>query len=342
MKILLIQLRAIGDVVCTTPAIAYTRAAYPNATIDFLVEPISAPLLQTNPHLNEVLVYDKKHPAAEIRRVRARRYDAVIDFMNNPRTGALTAFSGARWRVGFERSIRRFLYSLPVRPALEPEYVPLRRIKLIQAWLRDQGVPLPKLENVRPSIVLSSDDEAFANNWIKSERLEGRRLVIMLPIHKHAICRWRPEGFRAVARQLSAISGVRVYLGWGPGEETALREVAHGIENIVGFCPPAELRQIGAIYKRASLVLANNSGSMHLAVAVGTPTATIYGPTRPIDWSPSYCPEASNGRDAVLIAPEVACLGCRLKECPVGHLCMTYLSEKTVSAAATELLSASA
>ena len=101
MRILLIQPRAIGDVLCTTPIINYLKKAIPDARIDFLVEPLGKALLETHPGLNEVLIYDKKKAFQEILRVHRRRYDTVLDFMNNPRTAYLTAFSGASWRVGF-------------------------------------------------------------------------------------------------------------------------------------------------------------------------------------------------------------------------------------------------
>jgi ADP-heptose:LPS heptosyltransferase len=98
------------------------------------------------------------------------------------------------------------------------------------------------------------------------------------------------------------------------------------------------MRQMGAIFKNARLLVTNDSGAMHLAVAVDTPTVTIYGPTRPIDWNPSLTKEAPKNHDVALTAENVDCLGCHRDSCPVGHLCMTKLDEKTVMEAVNKIL----
>ena len=337
MRILVIQLRAIGDVLCATPVVSYLKQVLPDASVDFLVEPVSRSLIETHPGLNEVLVYDKTRGWNEIKRVRSKRYDAVLDFMNNPRTAYLTAFSGARWRVGFRRSVRTLAYNVPVSVPEEPEYVPKRRIRMADAWLSGMGISSQTPATVRPALHLSEEDEQHADQWIKKENLEGKKFVVLMPVHKHAICRWRPEGFRSVGLNL-AQSGYRVYVAWGPGEETLAQEIRAGHENVLLPRPPDDLRKFAAVLKRSALLLANNSGSMHLAVSVGTPTVTIYGPTRAIDWNPSLAKEADNGNDLVVEAADVACLGCRLKDCPVGHLCMTHLDERTVLNACRTLL----
>ena len=97
-RILVIQLRRIGDVILTTPAVAALKARWPRAELDFLVEPAGAEALAGNPHIHELIVYRARGPLGALpwlRRVRRKRYDWVIDFMGNPRTAFLTSFSGA-------------------------------------------------------------------------------------------------------------------------------------------------------------------------------------------------------------------------------------------------------
>src|SRR5260221_4200370 len=98
-RILIIQLRRIGDVVFTLPVIGALRERFPRAQIDFLVEPPSDQLVRRHSGLSETLVYEKDRPAAWLWKIRARRYDWVLDFHSNGRTLWLSFFSGARVRA---------------------------------------------------------------------------------------------------------------------------------------------------------------------------------------------------------------------------------------------------
>jgi ADP-heptose:LPS heptosyltransferase len=337
MKILLIQLRSIGDVVCMGPAIKQLRDALPKATIDFLVEPASFPIVEKNPHLNTVLVYDKKTHFSELRRIRSRGYDAVLDFMSNPRTTAIALTSGAKWRAAFKVGPRSLLYNVRVAGLAVPEYVPKRRVRLVQEFLSKIGVTPVWPASFTPELFLTDDDKRFADDWLKKEGVAEKSFAVIAPVHKHAICRWRPEGFKAVAGDLVK-KGLRVYVMWGPGEDALLKELTADYRDQIGFLPPNDLRKIAAVLQKARLFVANNSGSMHMAVAVGTPTVTIYGPTRAVDWNPASADPAESKRHVAMMAANVACLGCRLKTCPVGHLCMTELKEKTVIQAVSGLI----
>ena len=144
MRILIVQLRRVGDILLTTPVAPYLRQAIPGASVDFLCEPMGKTVLETNPHLSNVLIYDRKHALREIARVRSRKYDAVLDFLNNPRSAHLTAASGARWRVGFKNGFwGSVCYNVAAPVPKEPEYVPSRKLRLVRFWLETAGIPAP-------------------------------------------------------------------------------------------------------------------------------------------------------------------------------------------------------
>ena len=98
MKILLIKLRAIGDIILSTPVIENLRLEYPQAKIDVLVEKFAMPVLESNPFINKILVFDKKIDSSFglIKKVRNEKYDLVIDLFGNPRTALITFLSGAK------------------------------------------------------------------------------------------------------------------------------------------------------------------------------------------------------------------------------------------------------
>jgi len=335
MRILVLQLRRIGDILLTTPVLSYLKSAVPGAEVDFLAEPMGKTVLETHPKLDGLLIYDRAHPVRQISIVRRRRYDVVIDFMNNPRSSYLTALSGARWKVGFNTGARSALYNVAPPVPTEPEYVPMRKLRLARAWLQAAGLPAPEPESIRPELFLADADKAFAAEWIRKEGLASGSYAVLAPAHRHPIRAWRAEGFRAVALALKQ-KGIRPFLAWGPGEEGVMQAVRAGHDTEIGLLPLTTLRQMAAIFAKARLVVTNDSGAMHLAVAAGSPTVTIYGPTRPVDWNPSMA--GAGPRDRAINAQGVPCLGCHLLTCPVGHICMTELPEARVIAACESVI----
>lgn len=333
MKILLIQLRRIGDIIMTTPAVRLLRQSFPQATIDYLTEPMGKAILDGNPHLDEVLIYDRKHGLRQILEARKRRYDAVVDFMGNPRTALLTGLSRAEKKVGFRHSGRTLYYNLRVPIPKEPEYVASRKMKLAEALMAAAEGAHPESPSPVPEVFLTRDDQAFADTWMREERLGQTPFVVMAPVHRHAVRQWRGEGFRHVALQLVHKKNLRVYLAWGPSEKEIVEKIREGHEEAIGLLPSTRFREMGAIIKKAKFVVTNDSGAMHLSVSMGTPTVTIYGPTRPIDWNPSLSGGNNQEKHTAVTAPDVACLGCHYGACPVGHLCMKHLSADHVLAA---------
>ncbi|MFN0118706.1 MAG: glycosyltransferase family 9 protein [Elusimicrobiota bacterium] len=336
MKILIIQLRRIGDILLTTPAVSFLRKKFPEAQIDFLCESMGLEVLKNNPYLNDILIYDKNKPLEQIRIVRQKKYDVIFDFLNNPRTSYLSALSGAKETVGFNSSFRSFLYKKRIPVPKAPEYVPKRKIRMIQEWL---GETEQTTDPLTPQLFLINEDEKFALDWMKKENLTSKSFTILVPAHRHPIRAWKGSGFREVGLDLVDRRKEKVFLAWGPGEEDVIAKVRQGIESKLPILPPTHLRQMAAIFKEAKLVVTNDSGAMHLAVAVKVPTVTIYGPTRPIDWNPSLSGDVEAGRiHKVINLIELDCLGCHLSVCPIGHLCMENLNEKKVLEKVDQLL----
>lgn len=336
MKVLIVQLRRIGDILLTTPVIAHLKKSYPGTSVHFLTEPMGRQVLETNPNVDRVWVYDRKRPWEMIQHVRAEHYDAVLDFMNNPRTAVLTLLSGARWRVGWRHGFRRVFYNMTVPVPKEPEYVPVRKLRMLRAWMDAAGLKSGEPHTIRPELVLAPNDEAIAQKWMRSENVKDGEFVVLAPAHRHPIRSWRKDGFHNVGIKIAGKYQKRVYLAWGPGEESWMTDVRRGAENVIGLLPMTTMREMAAIFKHAALVVTNDSGAMHTAVAVGTPTVTIYGPTRPIDWNPSLAGQGPD--DIALNASELDCLGCHLDSCPIGHLCMKNLPDERVLAACEKIL----
>jgi len=137
-KILLIQLRRIGDVLMCTPALRALRSRYEDSHIAFLTEKESSDLLSLNPYLNELIVLDKeryKNPFYSVKKiwkVRKTSFDLVIDFFGNPRSAYFSFISGAKHRVGYDYPPRRYFYNMVIKDDKTPKYAAQTRLDVLK------------------------------------------------------------------------------------------------------------------------------------------------------------------------------------------------------------------
>ena len=318
-RILVIKLRAVGDVLLSTIVTKNLRLAYPLAQIHYLTERPSLDVLKGNPFVDDVLVYDRETMSgpALIRAVRHGRYDVVIDLFGNPRTALLTRLSGARQRVGFRFRGRTYAYNIVV----EPRGNMVHNTEFNLDALGALGVAIQDR-----SIYFSFDDgdARYVESFLPPGFARGSFVVCINSGGGWYTKRWGLERFAALADTLVEEYGARIVLPWGPGQLPEAEEIRKAMTRDAFIPPATTLCQLGALLKRCSIVVSNDSGPMHIAAAVGTPVLGIYGPTDPLLQGPY-------GDNHVVVRNEgLDCLGCNLTSCPIGHPCMLGLSVETV------------
>jgi len=294
-RILLIQLRAIGDVILTTPAIRVLKRHFPEAQIDFLTNAAPAEVLQNNPHLQEVLIYpySQKDAIGLLRyasHLRRKQYDVVIDFLGTPATALLTRFSGASVRLGYRLRFRRMAYTHYEIGYRGDIYNPLTKFSLLRPLGIDE-------EELAPEIFVSAAADQWAEEYFVQAGLANQAVIALAPQAKRLVRRWPAEGFATVANWLQS-QGHRVILIWAPGERDYVQAVADKIQPQPLLSPPTSLMQLAALLKRCRLLVCNCGGAKHVAVAVGTRTFTIHGPTDPRVWTPPNDPRHAFVRSA--------------------------------------------
>lgn len=319
-RILVIKLRAIGDVVLSTVVLRNLRLAYPAAHIAFLTEPPSAPVVTGNPDVNDVVVFDRKTGggAALIRRIRAGRFDLVFDLFGNPRTALVTFLSGAGRRVGYRFRGRSYAYNVLVEPRGDRVHNTRFNLDALEA----AGVPVRDDRIVFP---VGDADLAYADAFLREAALNGSRVFGVNTGGGWYTKRWPPDRFARLADLVADAGGGTAVVLWGPGQRGEAEAVRAAMTRAAVLAPPTTLTQLGALLSRLSFVMTNDSGPMHIAAAVGTPVLGVYGPTRPDLQGPF-------GRGHVVVRKEgLDCLGCNLTTCPVeGHPCMQALSVEEV------------
>ncbi len=326
-KILVIKLRAIGDVLLSTIVVPNLRAAFPNAKIDFLTENPARDVVLGNSELDSVIVFNSKKQSglSLIMDVRNRKYDLVFDLFGNPRSALVTQFSGARYRVGYRFGWRERCYNIVV----EPRGGEVHNTEFNLDALRAVDIPIVKKEVRFP---VSQEDDLFAERFFYDAKLNNSFVVAMNVAGGWYTKRWGITKFAQLANRIVEKHQAKIVLLWGPGE----RDEAERIKALMAYesvvIPPTNLPQLAAILKRCTALVTNDSGPMHIAASVGTPTVSIFGPTNPMLQGPF-------GNKAEIIRNEtLTCLTCNYTKCPIGNPCMEELSVDSVMGAFERLV----
>ncbi|MHB1051229.1 MAG: glycosyltransferase family 9 protein [Bacteroidota bacterium] len=325
-SVLLIKLRAIGDVLLSTPVIENLKRQFPHLQIDFLCEQFAADVVRGNPYLNTILTFKKQSDSGLdlIRKVRSRRYDVIIDLFGNPRTALVTRLSGASHRIGFPFRGRRYAYTHHVNPRGGE----VHNVDFNLDVLRKIGIPIVSQQ---PYFPIDERSEEFARQWISSENLSGRELIGINPSGGWKTKRWPLDSFARLIDEIGRDDHVSVVLFWGPGEFEDMTAIRNTTTVPVHCIPKTSLKEMGALLKHCSYLISNDSGPMHIAASLGIPTLGIYGPTDPTLQGP-YGPQNDWVRYETL-----DCLACNLTRCPIGNVCMKELSVATVYTAFQQL-----
>ncbi|MFH1724164.1 MAG: glycosyltransferase family 9 protein [Elusimicrobiota bacterium] len=344
-RILVIMLRRIGDVILTTPAVRALRRLYPDAVIDFLVEPPAHELLAGDPDISNVLVYGgadlplRRGLPRTLRalwdyvywpwRVFRSRYDWVIDFMGNPRTAVLTFLSRAGVRAGPGRVSHRWAYTHRLRQPSEACYGALEKIRM----LRSLGLD-PDESDALPRLSPDPSSEEFARATLNRLPEPAGPLIGVVPASRRVTRRWPAESFARLGRMLRDRHGASLLVFWGPGERELARRVRDGIGEGAHLSPETKsLRELAALVGRCRLVVTNCNGPKHIAVGRGVPTLTIHGSSDPVSWTPM-----GDVRHRASRLDLLHCIGCRRNRCPYSLECMTELTAEQVCTTAENLL----
>jgi predicted lipopolysaccharide heptosyltransferase III len=290
LNVLLIQLKRIGDLVLTVPAIAALRKDFPAARISLVAAHGSRELLPAIPGLDQTFVARWGiSDAPQFFAVAKAKFDYCLDFSRTDRSAFLTLLSGAQRRITYD-TIRR----KPLRQLSYNEFVPsqVRFVHTIDhhlALLAPLGVHDVSREI---HLDLPTAAKARAAEIIAQERL-GDDLVVLHPGSARAEKFWVARRWAEVADRMSDEGRLRCVLTGGKSrmeQEHIARIKAHLQHRIVDLSGKLDLLSLAALLQRARLLITIDSAPMHLAAALGTPQVALFGPTNPFHWRPRTTP----------------------------------------------------
>ncbi|MEM9418361.1 MAG: glycosyltransferase family 9 protein [Planctomycetota bacterium] len=316
-RIAAVRLDKIGDLVSMQPVIAKLRERYPQAEIDLFVSPglegFAAMLAEG---VRGVPVPWKQPDAFEAKLVevgKQRPYELLIDLLepDTSRHARLCRAIPATYRVGFDSPTRRegFTHRVP-RPGL-----PLHLIDRTARLLRPLGAAVSDTVDWCPTLHLTGKARSEAQAMLVETLGPGPVVGIHVGAG-WAFKRWYPSSFAEVAKALVERLGVKVAVLCGPGEEAAAQQVVSAVGNNAAMIQPT-LEQLPGVCAAVDLMLVNDSGPMHVAVAVDTPTVVAWGPgDRTL-----FSPRGAVGRVEV-VGDQPRCANCPqdvdAEKCPMG------------------------
>lgn len=275
---LIVRLGSLGDLMHTLPAVAALRSGFPAARLDWVVETKWSPLVELVSVVNHVLPWRRgiSGSIAGLRDLRHREYSCAIDFQGLYKSALLARFSGAPQRIGFDSRFAR-------EPGASRFYT--ERITPTGTHVAQMNLTLavaagaPQTDVLSCPLRLPAEEPRALRRMLDREKLTDYG-VVSPGGGWRAKC-WPPEHYGALCAELWRRLSIRMVVNAGPGEEDLARTViaSAGPATPVLFSPT--LRELAALVGKARLVVAADTGPLHLAAALGTPVVALFGPTNP-------------------------------------------------------------
>lgn len=317
-RILIVKLSAIGDIVHTLPAAAALRRAYPKAWLAWMVGKAGAGLLRGHPDLDELITVDThvwrthwwtglRHAWYVSRHMRRAGFDLCIDFQGLLKSGALAFMSGAPLRLGFPRQMCREPLSAVFTNMHGPVTAPdMHVVDQLVELLQPIGVATMERHF---SIPVTEADEHFAMRVWRELGLRADVPIVMLyPGAAWETKRWGELNFARLSDALRRRFHVNTLLAWGPGEELLIQRVVRAAAYTPAIAPATTLLQLAALMKRCQVFVGGDTGPLHLAAAMQTPTVALFGPSNPRRNGPY-------GARHVVLHRKLPCSNCYQRTC---------------------------
>ena len=338
-RILIVRTDRIGDVVLSTPVIKATRSVFPDAFIAMMVSHQTREIVEGNPSLNEVIVYDKKvkdkgflKSLIFILRLKKKKFDLALILHSTTRINLICFLAGIPKRVGYKKGKLDFLltdkleYTKRFGKKHESEYS--------LDILRFLGL---KVENPGLFVPVRKKNEESVNNLLKEYGLKKEEKFIVIHPGASSVSKmWPQEKFAKLADLLIEKFKIPVILISSPDQVEIGEKVKKSMKNKVLFlCGRTSLGELVALFKKTALFISNDSGPVHIACSMGTPIISIFGRNEKGLSPERWCPLGSKD---VVIHKDVGCEECLAHNCKKGFLCLNSITEEEVLEKAKTLL----
>ena len=279
-RFLLVRLGSLGDVIHALPAASALRDAFPEARIDWLIEPRWRRLLEGNCDLTEIIGLEKKSAAGlitTVRKLRAAHYTCAIDFQGLYKSALPVFASGAPRRIGFPSTYAREGFaSLFYTDRVNPRGA--HKVDHNLALAEAAGAVV-RASSLRFPLTPRPEDEKQVAQELARNNIAD--FYVLNPGGGWRSKCWPPERYGELHHLLAVQHGWRAVISFGPGEERLAQELISAAGSRPPIALPLGLGPLMALLRRSKFVVSADTGPLHLASALGTPVVGLYGPTDP-------------------------------------------------------------
>ncbi len=345
MRVLIVKMSAMGDILHALPVIPFLQEIDPDIEIDWVVEEAFAGLLTYNPAISQIQIIRLKSwrkslfttetwraIRAFVARLRSRRYDLVLDIQGNIKSGMVAWLSGCPTRVGFDRQVTQerlntLFTTYQMSVLTEDRHITDQYLRLVSGWF---GRELPQIP-LETDIVAAPEDQLWAES-LQQQMPQGRLVLLQMGTTWQTKF-WYEKGWIALGKLLmQRYPDVVPLLTWGNEDErAAAQRVAEALGGNAQVLERVPLVRLSALIKRMALVIGGDTGVVHLAAAVGTPTVSYY---RPSDGARS----GPRGERHVVIQAPVPCTRCFKTTCDIDQQCRESITPDMLMAAVERIL----
>lgn len=332
----------IGDAVMSVPALRELSRIFPDAEIVLHTKPLVEGLFQEADFIDGILRYEKlpsriKQTMTQAEVLGDEKFDLAILFPNSFESALTTKLAKIPHRIGYNKDLRGLLLTDPIAV---PDWKDKRHevfyyLNLIgEAERRFLGTYT--VQNCMPdtTLVVSDERKRAAMELLRSAGIDTEKKIVAIGAGStnSRAKRWGTAKFAGLNDRLQSELNAQTLLVGSANEQDVAAEVTAAARlKPVDLTGRTDVSQAAALLSVVDLLVSNDMGLAHVAPAVGTPTAVIFGPTNPATTRP-FPPSA------VVIRQDVECSPCMLRDCPIDHRCMTQISVGRVFETAREIL----
>jgi lipopolysaccharide heptosyltransferase II len=333
-RILIWEVNWIGDVLFSTPFIRAIRKKFPDARITCVSTPRTKEVLETNPNIDDILVFDEKNinrglfeKWRMIRRLRKKRFDIVFLLHRSLTRALICALSGITQRIGYSYRKRDFLLTHKTKA---PDGV-AHKIEYFLGLARKAGA---ESDGVGMDFYFTDDDRLFVENFFKVNKIApGDAVIAVNPGGNWGPKRWPVEKYAELCCQLTKKFNAKVVVTGGDKDVDLylrIQDLCH--EKLLSLSGKTTLRQLGAFLSRCDVIISGDSGPMHIALALRRKTVALFGPT-----SHALTGPFGSG-DYIVVHRDIGCkVPCYVPDCQKNR-CMEAITVDDVVGAVSKLI----
>ncbi len=329
-RILVRGVNWVGDTILSYPTVQRLKTAFPDSHLAILIPHHLIDLWKTFPYVDEIIPFEKKEGLESVWRdwklshsLRKGRYDLAVILPRSFRSALQIYLARIPIRIGYKEG-RSFFLTYPIER--KGEVLRIHRIHYYQRLIEPLEVPE---EVSSPKLFLREEDRSWAEQFLRNLGLLNRKVLIGLnPGATYGLAKcWPPSRFGELGRRLFENWNASLFLFGRREEQPIAKEILNHLKGEgIDLTGRTDLLQLAALLERCDLLVTNDTGTMHMATAVGTPVVAIFGSTDVNTTGPW-------GDRHKVIKKDLPCSPCLKRVCPTDHRCMELISVDEVEEA---------